>query len=207
MNQTRFDGRRGQLVAALALTLSASFALAGPAAAYTVISETGLVGEYSLNESAESPAATCGYGKEVPPNSAWFKWMKVRAPQVRAADRNSSVREHRHVTWQFKIQRRQYPADSAAPWQTVASSNVQGATAYEDQNAPFTQMKVYWNARQYEQPADYYIARALVIIKWFKPGGGVEGTVKLTPTYYAGKTPWGTTTFSTDYCATETTSG
>lgn len=180
-------------------------AAAGPASAYTLVSETGMVGPYSLTESAESPAAKCGYGRQVPPNSAWFKWMKLRAPRVRAADRNSDLRDHRHVTWQFKIQRKIY--DSPDPWQTVAASAVQGGTAYEDQAAPFSAMQVYYNARSHQQADDYYILRALVIIKWYRPGGAVEGTVRLTPTYYSGKMPWGTSTFGNDWCAAETTSG
>jgi hypothetical protein len=166
--------------------------------------ETGLVGHYGLTDLYASPGSTCKYGKQVPPNGAWFKWMTVTAPNVYAADRNSGVRDHRKVSWQFRIQVVPF---SGGSWKTVAHSSIQRATAYDDQAAPFTPMKVYWKPSRTGPNAGALKVRAMVIIKWYKPGGGIEGKVKGTIDYYLMKMPWGNFTSSQPYCQDYTTSG
>lgn len=196
--------KRSALVAAAAALMIAA-TVAGPAAAYTVVSESGLHGNYALTDSSESPAGTCSYGQEVPPNWRWLKWMKIRAPQVFAADRNSGVRDQRRVSWQFKIQRS--PFDMSEPWQTVATSAVQRRTAWDDQAAAFTAMKVYYNATTSEPGSDNDLLRGLVILRWYKPNGSVEGKVKLAPTYYRHMSGFGTNTSGNSWCQVRVTSG
>lgn len=205
MKESRPLHLKRSAMAAVTAALMFAAAVAGPAAAYTVISESGLVGNYSLPDSAGSPGATCAYGQEVPPNWAWLKWMKVRAPQAFAADRNSGARDQRRVSWQFKIQRAPY--DMSEPWQTVATSVVQRRTAYEDQAAAFTPIQVNYNATTSQPGSENDLLRALVILKWYRPNGSVEGTVKLAPTNYRNKSPFGVNTTGNSWCQARVTSG
>lgn len=193
------------MLAAMTAALMIGAAIAGPASAYNVISQTGAVGNYSMTDSSVSPGATCAYGQEVPPNWAWLKWMKVRAPQVFAADRNSGARDQRRVSWQFKIQRAPY--DMSEPWQTTASSAVQRRIAYDNQAAAFTPMQVNYNATTSQPGSDDDLLRALVILKWYRPNGSVEGTVRLAPTYYRNKSPFGVNTGGNPWCQARVTSG
>jgi len=157
----------------------------GPASAYTIISESGPHGSVWLNDSNSDPGAKCGFGKLIANNYAWFKFMKVQPPVVYAADRNSYRRDHRRVSWAFKIQTVPF---AGGRWHAVASSNVQRATAYEDQKAPFSAMKVYWKPSR-TGPGALKI-RALVIVKWYKPSGAVESVVKLAPDWYYSGSPF-----------------
>jgi len=183
------------------------FANAGPALGYSVISQSGMVGPYSLIDTIEMPAGTCSYGDSQPPfDWAWLHWMKVRAPQVKAADRQPGVRDHRHVDWRIKIQRQLF--GSSDPWETVAQSHIQKAQAYEDAAAPFSPIKLRYNAHVDIPNAEEYVYRAVVIIRWIKFGGTVEGTVRLTPTYYKMLTPFSPPhTGGGDYCGAISTAG
>jgi hypothetical protein len=193
----------GSLAIALAFVVQ-GLLQPGLASAYSVISETGLHGDYSLAESNDSPATSCVYGKEVPPDGAWFRFMRVKPPTVFAADRNSAIRDHRKVSWQFKIQVMPF---SGGSWQKVASSSIQKATAYEDLAAPFSAMKVYWKPSRTGPNAGALKVRTLIVIRWYKPGGAIEGTVKLTADYYYLKMPWANTTSGQPYCQDYTTAG
>ncbi len=184
----RGGGRFGLLTAA-ALVMGLLVMDVVPAAGTTFVSETGLLGNYYLADAESTPAAACGYGHEVPPNGAWFKWMKVQPPTVYAADRDSGVIDHRKVSWQFKLQIRRY--DSTGKWKTVASSDVQKAKAYENLAAPFTAMRVDWKPH-HSDPVIFKDLRALVIIKFYKPNGKVEGTAKFIVDWYKRKEPWWT---------------
>ena len=196
--------KRSALVAATGALMFAAV-IAGPAAAYTVVSESGTHGSYSITDSLTKPGATCRYGNGEPPNNwAWLDWMTVLAPRVFAADRNSSVRDHRQVSWQFKIQR---TADNTTAWHTVASSAVQKATAWDNQAASFTSMKITYNAYTTATGSENDILRALVILKWYKPSGAVEGTVQLTPTHYLFKSEWGIATGGNPWCVARATEG
>lgn len=166
-------------------------AMAGPAFGYQVLSETGPHGHYDITDSFATPGAKCSYGDVVYSNWAYLISMKVYAPHVFAADRNSEIREHRVVSWQWKLQRRAY---DGTQWHTIKSSAIQKKTAYEDAMAPFTALKINYNAEK-EDPTHVdaggsKIFRALVIIKWYKPNGSVESTVKLVPDFYAMDTYW-----------------
>jgi hypothetical protein len=116
--------------------------------------------------------------------------MKVQPPQVFAADRNSDKREHRRVSWQFKIQAS--PGVSPQVWETVASSGKQSATAYEDAAAPFSFMQLAFNAKNLPNASENGdLMRALVVIEWYRPSGGAEGTAKLGLEYHKYKSPYG----------------
>jgi hypothetical protein len=191
----RFKGRSDRM-RLVKITISATMAfalavaMAGPAAAYQVISEVGPHGHYDITDTIGTPGAKCSYGPQVYTNWAYLKSMKVYAPHVFAADRNSEKRDHRTVSWQFKLQR-QSAGESA--WHTFKSSAKQTKVAYEDTMAPFTAMTITYNSENSDPdhvsgPNLYY--RALVIIKWYKPDGSVESTVKLVPDYYAMDTCW-----------------
>lgn len=186
----------------LVLVLPFVLATAGPASAYQVVYEDGLVGEYSFEDSSDKPGVWCGYSQQYPPNSAFFRWMKVRRPIVRAADRNAGVRDSRKVRWFWKLQRGTYPGSA---WTTVATSDKQTKIAYEDQAAAFTPLRIDRNTGT--QANELMIFRALVTIQFLKPNGAVEGTVRATLDWERRNQPWGYSTSNNGWCAQWVTSG
>ena len=192
-----------------ALVLALPFVLfaAGPTAAYQVISEVGPHGEVWLDDSMATPAGTCKYGDVVYSNWAYLEWMKIKAPHVFAADRNSDKRDHRVVSWQWKLQRL---GTNATKWKTIKESGIQKKTAYEDQQAAFTPMTINYMAVN-EDPNHNVSAdvkfRGLVIIKWYKNDGSVESTVKLVPDWYKIRTYWDASPQGNGYCARFNTDG
>lgn len=198
--------RRGRSVV-LAALLAALVLGAGalPVSAYTVLKETGLVGEYYLIDSFDTPAAKCVYGNEVVySNWVWIKSFTVFAPVVRAADRNSNKRDKRRVSWQFKLQ---HARDPIYNWKVVKSSPIQYGTAYEDQAAPFTKMKVSYSPKFSLTEGQDGRFRPVIIIKWYKKDGSVEGRAKLIPSYYTFKSLYGTNNNAHDWCSTVATDG
>lgn len=186
---------------ALMLALPLLITLAAPAAAYTIVSQTGMVGEWYLTDSVDTPGATCRYTGEYPPNYAYFRSMKLRAPTVRAADRDSTVIDQKRVQWSWKLQRAPYPGNT---WTTVATSAKQTKVAYENQAAAFTPLQINLNTGL---SPDDTVFRAMVIIKFLRNNGTVEGTVKAVVDYYRMKNPWSTVTSSQPWCSQLTTSG
>ena len=139
-----FENSRRRLsrltVAGLVAVMSVA-AFVSPAAAYST-QESGLVGPYAFGDSLADPMATCAYHDPGYSNWIWLDWFRVKAPTVYAADRNSDKRESRTVTFQIKIQK--HMIDSPNPWKDVASSPVQRKTAWEDQAAAFSAIKLYF---------------------------------------------------------------
>lgn len=129
------------------------------------------------------PGGRCGYSAENAAGYARLRWIRVKAPQVFAADRNSEIRDSRIVGWSFKIQRMR-PGGS---WVNVASSTQQEARAYEDQAAALSAKKVYYSAT-----SDGSLYRAVATIKWFRPNGTVQALVKFRVDYYGVKWTVGT---------------
>ena len=176
-----------------------ALASAAPVAAFTEVYRSGMVGPYSITDTVDSPDATCFYTAQDSTHHAWFKSMKVQPPRVFASDRDSNVRDHRKVSWQFKIQARDANVEGSK-YKAVASSGIQKGTAYEDAAAPFTAAQVAYDARNLPSgESRSYFLRALIIIKWYAPGGGVEGSVKAVSTYYRYKSPFGIRT-AEDWC-------
>lgn len=177
----RFGGRptaRAAAAALLAVLVAAAGAL--PAAGYSVISESGLVGPYTFAESEAAPRVRCRYGDFVA-DKQYLQWMRVGPPTVLAADRDSGRRDSRMVGWRFLIQRL---GTDLTTWTTVARSPLQKARAYEDQAAALTAMKVHYSASDINRQF-----RALVVINWYRPDGSIEGRVRLTPQYYQARFP------------------
>jgi hypothetical protein len=145
-----------------------------------------------VDDTTTTPAGTCKYGNFQYANWSYIQWMQVRAPHVFAADRDSAKRDHRVVTWQWQLQRHAFVDPTPATgWKTVATSKRQRATAYEDAQAPFTAMRVYFDGKAHAPAPPTFssaLLRALVVVKWYRPDGSVEATVKLVPDYYRLKT-------------------
>ena len=190
-------------IATLAIAL-----LPNPAGAYGT-AESGLVGEYSYSESSDTPIATCGYAGPVgPSNWIWLNWVRVTAPTVRSADRNSETRDRRTVSVQLKIQRN--TLGSSDPWSVVKSSHVQKATAYDDQAAALSPIKLYFTPKKTFFNGQNAIFRAMVLVKWLKKDGSVEGTAKIWPTYYRLNSPYYSKPYPSTgdgYCAAIHTDG
>ncbi len=195
--------RGKRFVVALSLAAFAITGLAvGPVGAYSNVTETGMVGQWSFNDTSGTPGATCSYGPEYPPDYAGFRWMKVRPPVVFAADRDSNKIDHKRVKWFWKLQRAHYPMND---WKTIATSAVQSATAYDNQAAHFSALRINHNVGN----PDFsdVVFRAFVVIKWVKADGSVEGTAKATIDYYKGKMPWGDAVYSSPFCQKVATAG
>ena len=64
----------------------------------------------------------------------------------------------------------------------VAGSTVQTATAKDNAPAPFTKLVLKHHPKDRENPS--WLVRVQVLIKWYKPSGGVEGTILFRPSWY-----------------------
>lgn len=179
-------------------------ALVGPAAAYTPLSESGQHGSYSLTDWPETPGAKCTYGEVVYANWAYLVSMKVFAPHVFAAD-VSGERDQGVVGWKWQLQWKEY---DKVTWHTIKSTGTQKRTAYDDQEAAFSAMKLNYNSEM-DDPSHLggnIIFRAKVIIKWYAPNGSVEGKVTLKPDWYETDTYWAAGP-SDNYCQRVNTDG
>jgi hypothetical protein len=169
-------------VLAVALALGAVLGSGVPVAAYTVLSETGLLGSYTFTESMAAPRARCGYSSRIG-DYQYLRFMRLGPPTVLAADRNSDKRDTRIAGWRFLIQRL---GTDLTTWTTVAQSPIQKARAYEDAAAPFTAMRVNYSASR-----PFRDFRAVVVINWYRPNGTVEGRARLAAQYYQLRDPSG----------------
>lgn len=161
-----------------------------PAAAYTVVSHTGVLGPYSLTD-AGSPighqGATCFY------KTSTYKLTKIEArrPVVKARNRTSG-RDSQWVSWQVIVQ---HQTPSGTTWATVFASTFTKALAYDNQAAPFANRT--WTAPA--TPTGKY--RVLLVIRWYTPGSSstIQGQVKLRDSFYESK--WnGYTHISEGFC-------
>jgi hypothetical protein len=108
-------------------------ALSGPglAAADTEISESGLIGQHKLVDTATYPGADCSYE-----GNTLFE-VSVRPPKMRARDRTAGLDEQL-VGWRARLQKQ-----TATGWATVQTSSVRKAMASDDHWAGFTQRAVF----------------------------------------------------------------
>ena len=182
--------RRRRPLVVLAAILGALLVGVQPAAAFSVLSSTGLTGSYSLTD-ADSPSGhqstICSYRTSTYKLTA----IEVRHPQVKARNRTSG-RDSQWVAWQFIVQNQ---TPSGTTWQTIYGSAFAKASAADNLAAAFTN-------RTWVGPADptgKY--RILIVIRWYTPGStsSIQGQVKLRDLYYESK--WnGNAVISQDYC-------
>lgn len=192
-----------RVFAAAALVAVCFIGQAGSAAAYTTISETGMVGPWSFTDTNENPGGTCGYSQEYPPNSAFFRWMTIRPPMVMAAD-TTAGRDHARVTWWWKLQRATWDG-TLGPWETIKKSNKQTALAYDDEAAHLSAMRINHSiGTNYNNP---YVFGAVAKIQWKNDNGMVKGTAQASIDYYLDKYPWGPYVSGRPFCGGHVTSG
>jgi hypothetical protein len=160
--------RKAARLAAMVFTMLA--VLASPAAAFTVLNQTGSQGDYLVGDSSGDPGGRCGYGPENSHGVSKLVWVKVFAPAVEARDITAEV-DRQQVRWRAKIQL----ADSeTGPWTTVRRSPWEQDRAYEDQAADFHAVKLF-----HSTSGDRWY-RAIVQIQWLHGGakeGGVTGSI------------------------------
>jgi hypothetical protein len=199
------DSRRrvGRLTVAALTALMSTAAFVSPAAAYSS-QESGLVGPYAFPDTSGDPMATCAYHDPGAGNWIWLDWFRVKAPTVYAADRNSSKRESRTVTFQFKIQKHMF--GSPDPWKVVDASPIQRKTAWDDQAASFSAIKFYFTPNKTTANGQNGQFRVMAVIKWLKKDGSTEGSAKVWPSYYTKNSPYGPGT-EVDYCSGVDTDG
>jgi hypothetical protein len=128
--------------------------------------------------------------------------MNVKPPVVFAADRDSNKIDHKRVRWFWKLQRAHYPNND---WKTIATSDAQSAIAYDNQAAHFSALRINRNVGNPDNTD--IVFRALVVIKWVKADGSVEGTAKATIDWYKSKTPWGDSVGGSPFCSRVATAG
>lgn len=204
--RTTRNGAR--LSVALIVATSALVTLAVlPAAAYTVVSDTGTHGAYTWTDTTDSQPATCFYGQPQPPfATAYLHNVKVRPPSAYAVDR-TDARDHQKISWQFKVQGEEF--GSGDNWVTFAQSTIHSATGYDNAPAAFSPVKIAFNSKSNpDSNRDEFVFRTLVIVTWYKANGSVGGKVKLLPTYYRIKGPFSPPhTAGGDYCGAISTAG
>jgi hypothetical protein len=206
MGRTTRSGTRLSLAFIVALTALMTLAVL-PAAAYTVVSDTGTHGDLSWTDTTDSPPVTCFYGQPQPPfATAYLHNVKVRPPNAFAVDR-TGARDHQKISWQFKLQGEVF--GSGDNWMTFAESTVHSATGYDNTPAGFSPVKIAFNSRSNPDPnKEDFVFRAMVIVTWYKASGSVGGKVKLLPTYYRVKGPFSPPfTGGGSYCSAINTAG
>ena len=208
MSVGRTSRRGTRRTLAFIVALSALLTLAVlPAAAYSVVSDTGNHGMYSWTDTTDSPPVTCIYGQPQPPfATAYLHYVKVRPPSAFGIDR-TGARDHQKISWQFKVQGEVF--GTGDNWMTFAQSTVRSATGYDDTPAPFNPVKIAFNSRSNPDPnKEDFVFRTMVIVTWYKANGSVGGKVRLLPTYYRIKGPFSPPfTGGGDYCGAINTAG
>ena len=167
-----------RVVLALTAALAVLFGSSLPVGAFSVIVDDGQQGNYNFNESMANPRVRCGYSSYLGDKS-YFRWMRVKPPQVYAPDTSAEKIDSMRVGWRFLIQRQ---TAGSSTWTTVAKSPVQKARAYENSPASFSKMKVYFSASKITP-----IFRAVVVINWYGSDGSRVGQIKLLPDHYEAK--------------------
>jgi hypothetical protein len=168
---------------ALGAGLLAIVFAAQPAAAATVLSTTGTVGNYAFQDNQNSTrGADCDYATSKTTHHGvtafWLHQLKVRGPKVYAYNNGSGTRQW--VGWQFKVQNE--PASSTNAWTTVSTSSVVKAHATIGTGIQFA-------ARTWTAPASLPNNtnwRVIVVVNWYKRPGStaVGGSVKASYDYY-----------------------
>lgn len=153
-----------------------------PAAAATVISQTGNVGSYVIHDNQNTTrGADCDYETTMEThhgsNAFWLDALKVRGPQINAYNDHSGTKQY--VGWQFKVQ--DAPASSST-FTTFYTSSVVKQKVNVSTGFQFDHR--VWKAPE-NPPADTNW-RVLVILKWFKRGTTtvVQGKVTASIDYY-----------------------
>ena len=187
----------------LPLAVLLALVMSGQAAAVSYTHHTGTVGQWTFDETFDNPLVLCKYGPTSDGNHYSMTRIKVAPPMVYAVDSNPAKEDKGTVSWQFQVQRKYY---SASRWKTVASSAVQKRSALDDAAALFSTLTVKRNGHEAKDDPSW-LMRVQVIVKWYKPGGAVEGTVTFRPSYYRFSTPDFSSTSSEQWCQEVVTNG
>jgi hypothetical protein len=187
---------------AFPVALLLALLLSGQASAILYTHQTGLVGPWMWSDSSVTPGVLCKYAATTDGNHYSMTKIVVQPPTVEAADRNSSKIDKRTVSWQFQLQRKLVPDGT---WKVIASSAKQTGTATENTSPLFTAITLKHVPKEVNNPA--WIVRVQVLIKWYKPTGGVEGTILFRPSYYRITSPDFTLVGSQPYCQEVETNG
>lgn len=187
---------------AFPVALLLALLLSGQVSAIIYTHQTGLVGPWIWSDSSVAPGVLCKYAATTDANHYPMTKIVVQAPTVQAADRNSSKIDKRTVSWQFQLQRKLVPDGT---WKVIANSSKQTGVATENTPAPFTAITLKHSPKEMNNPS--WIVRVQVLIKWYKPAGGVEGTILFRPSYYRNTTPDFTFVGSQPYCQEVDTNG
>jgi hypothetical protein len=154
-----------------------------PAAAATVKSTTGHVGDYAFQDDQNNTRGVdCVYetSKETHHGlkAYWLNKLSIRGPKVYARDNGGS--SHQTVGWKYKIQT-QPTSGGSAPWTTIYTSSVAKHSASIGSGYQFGRRT--WNAPESFNDVN---VRVLVIVNWYKRSdpSTVDGTVKATYDYY-----------------------
>jgi hypothetical protein len=177
-----------RVAVALAFALVAAGALAGPAAAESVIQDCGMsetCGYWEVRDSGPPYGANCKYET----GSYDLDLIKIQPPLMHGPTGNKTK-----VGWQFKILR---STNSGNTWGFYYKSNWQYAMA--DDMIPaygghgFS--KRTWNAP--ENPTGWFKVR--IYMRWYSAGGAFTGNVVVEINYY--KRVWnGNVDYAMDYC-------
>jgi hypothetical protein len=156
---------------------------AQPAAAATVLSTSGTIGNYVLHDNHDSTrGGDCVYETQKEThhgiNAFWLDRLKARGPKIFAYDDGSGRKQW--VGWQLRVQSE--PASATDAWTNVFTSSVikqkvsiAGGFQFDHRN---------WTAP--ENLPNNTNWRLVVILKWFQRGSSttVQGTLRASYDYY-----------------------
>jgi hypothetical protein len=170
-------------MAALVLAALATVSLAGNAAAATVLSSSGQIGNYVLQDNHDQTRGVdCFYETHQETHHGspgyWLDKLSVRGPQVYAWDNGSGSKQW--VGWRFQVQNEDTSASDA--WTTVFTSTLTKAKVGISNGYQFARRT--WTAP--ENLANNKNYRVMITVKWYQRGGSshVQGTLKARYDYY-----------------------
>lgn len=153
------------------------------AAAATVLSSSGHIGNYVLHDNFDSARGVdCFYETHKETRHGvkghWLDKLSIRGPEVSAWDNGSGTKQW--VGWQFRVQNE--PASETDAWTTVYTSSVTKAKVGISNGFQFDRRT--WTAP--ENLANNKNYRVVITINWYKRTGSsnVKGTLKASYNYY-----------------------
>jgi hypothetical protein len=144
----------------------------GDAMAATPVSQSGVVGNVTFQDSPTTPQARCLFDGAA--GHSYFSGMRVKAPSIFWPNQSiSTPNEHGTVGWRVKVQHW-----NGASWATVNTSPESQATASENTAAAFVTKTV---------PHGLTVShryRALVVITWYTGPSSQLGQAKVLIDWY-----------------------
>lgn len=171
--------RRDRLLSSLAISCLVLALTSQLVAGAVPIGKQGKIGPYVVTDGVAVPGIACTYDAGGPNDMGNdIDLMAARSPRVFARDRGA--KRDRQIVGVRILFQRSVDEGGSGGWVTAKATKVVKRTAYDDRAATFA-------GKSWLVPFDEgYQYRALVVIRWYKPGTSsvIQGSTKLRYVHY-----------------------